>query len=1363
MKIKRKTIIQICLILLFQYAGHFSAYAGDDPIQTFPLLGSKDSVKVNYVSTVADYQNLLRIANPSLQPLIEPNTTHITNIVSIGIEEENKSYIQTDFKVSIVLHIKKYDQSLNLSDEFDSTFTIDYKKAEGATYNAVQYLSFENAYKVEVKIAGITPDVTSWDVAKVLRVDNILEVKRDYVFDCSKSIGSLNVAFDNINGELTATWGDPNNGQTEYDLEWAWIDSSSITDYQDNGQFVEDKLFANNATRVTVKTAGYNIPLLYDGGGKLFVRVRPAQIKSSGQRVEGEWTWMNSATGEPVSFSYAGHENNLNWQASTSYAEEGKRKSVVQYFDGTLRNRQTVTKDNTTGTTIVAESYYDYQGRPVIQVLPAPTLYTIIQYSENFNKSINYDGYPKWAYDKLEPGAAICGNPASALSTTTGTAKYYSPANDLNTTGTGYNLAKYIPNSEGAISGAAYPFAETRFNTDGRIAAQGGVGYTFQLGSGHETKYFYESPAQEELDALFGTDAGLASHYFKNLVKDANGQYSVSYTDMHGRTVATALAGDAPGNLDSLLSSNKKSFTKQLIDEETNRVTGKSIVSAKSLVVPKSGSYTFNYKLNPDQLKLVNCNSSEICYDCIYNLRITINADCNGVSGFPYSVIDSNFTVNGDLNSPVCNDNGKTTGYFNKQFSVTLPEGAYTITKTLSLSDSAQNIYRDVFLKNDTCKQYTDFYNETYQALQSQSNCVITCSACDSAIGGDLSGFRANFILASGLTEPLSDSMEAAITAAYSEARANCDRICNVTNSDGMENIRSIRQMMLMDVSLPNGQYASPDSSAAKYNIFNSGTDLLTQEYQNQSGQKEHPQYVGVPTPQLFSDQFKTPWAEQLLAYHPEYCMLKTTMDQLPATYQFEADLKKLDSWNEMVAATPATPGQYVTNILGQDPFFSNTSGNAPGSGYYAAMHDSITNYVSLETGHGYATLWQVAQSIVFCRNLDTVDGINSAQSVCVLNTPATPAINPTTGCANDWNLVWQNFRNLYLAKREIFISKYLKDQCAAVTNSSLLEQGKTPRFIDFSDNTSVNTNGEENENAFFDQVGSGSPDASQTGKALLAAQYDSTCIGYANTWISQLAECDILSTRWENQATKTADSTWIVDRLRDVCRNGSDQDHYLGSSSIDPAKLNSTLYHYTDFPSVIKQFFLDHGIPVSAAASCNPYLITVPKPYDQQAPLTDMAVVTKPSDCECTQITNLSNEYHLSGYSGTFSDYLEKKYQTSVSQGALDTLLALCQGTYSCVFLPAPIILPPVLQCQNNHSTNSLSNACINCQQYQVIKDSFQYIYNHIAPVQNPQTKDDSDWNAAFESFANYKTGFTKTWQEYATFEDSCNNSGGF
>ncbi len=71
--------------------------------------------------------------------------------------------------------------------------------------------------------------------------------------------------------------------------------------------------------------------------------MRSAQLTSTGGRFEADWSTQQTSLGV---FAFDGHERKLNWQATTTFAEEEKRKSVVQYYDGSLRSRQTVTKDN---------------------------------------------------------------------------------------------------------------------------------------------------------------------------------------------------------------------------------------------------------------------------------------------------------------------------------------------------------------------------------------------------------------------------------------------------------------------------------------------------------------------------------------------------------------------------------------------------------------------------------------------------------------------------------------------------------------------------------------------------------------------------------------------------------------------------------------------------------------------------------------------------------------------------------------------------------------------------------------------------------------------------------------------------------
>lgn len=1365
------------------------AQAGTDPIVTRPLLGSLNQVRVDSGSTATDTKFI------TLNPLgMAPSTGVIRALVGVGIEELNTKYIPGNFTVTVHLQITKYGNTgTNVIETIaNKAFTINYDTAAGAKYKSFDYFTFTGAYAVKVKIISIDSNV-NWPVSQVLRVENQLTATRDYLFNCNLALEGLNVNLNAANAELTTSWTAPsittNPGVTEYDLEWAWIDESALDNYKNSsGNYVAALIFDNNATRVSISGPLYNIPLLYDDTGKVFVRVRPVQLKTDGQRIEGVWTWQNGS--QPVFYSYLGHENALNWQASTSFAEEGKHKSVVQYFDGSLRNRQTVTKDNTSSTTVVAESFYDYQGRPVIQVLPAPTLNTAIAFAHNFNQAINptvnANEYPKWVYDKLPTGASICGSAATPFSTNFGTANYYSDRNPEKNTG----FNQYIPDATGSNADEGYAFTETRLTPDGRVAAQGGVGIKHQVGSGHETRYFYEVPAQEELDALFGTDAGVNSHYFKNIVKDANGQYSISYTDMHGRTIATALAGDAPNNpvtnspmLEPLPGQLEVPFTKQLIDNETNRVVGNSIISSKPLVALKSGLYKFDYSLTPKQLNLLSCTNTPVCYDCLYKLKFTLTSDCNNQPGFTtYTDSSYNFTLGQYISQ--CNANGNAAQGFTKHFEISLPEGSYTITKTLTLSDSAKNIYRDIFLANDTCKKFIDFYNEEYAIQLASSNCNMTCESCNEAIGADFNAFKTRFLQQSGtpIDQPMTAEFIAQLRASYAEAKANCNRLCD--NHDGLDAIRSIRQMMLQDVTAPYGQYAKPNDSALNYNIFKvndpglpaykkpvdvTGNVVTNDIYMDESGLPElqNPE-LGTMSQTTFLNRFRAPWARQLLVHHPEYQKLILSETILKPAYQFEAGLEKDSTWAQ------AKDSLYITSLINKDPFF--TGSNAPGAGSYKTnMIARMQQFFERRNGPNctppvvltgsYISAWQAALGAVFCRDkaepanpCDVYNTDPETKDGCTLAQPVQPPLNhPATACETDWDWAWKIYKGIYLSERRKQISKYLDAQSPVFANTIL--QTYQLRFIDYNNPNGVYHNlGLDNAGSIgevINTIGNNLNQGMGLANTLAINTYDSTCRGYANTWITQLQACPQLGIISHN------DSIWLVDRLLKICKTGSDMGHPLGSASVKPGDppvyMAGSNVPYREFPDVVKEYLLAKGIDTPYTTQCFPWLISVPAPYDKQPAPANSYVLTKPTNCECQNLSNLQFEYNQSGYVGTFSTYLRFKHGTYISQDKLETLLALCNDTYTCKLLPAPISLPPVLQCRGDSLP---PKACIDCQAYKDIKTEFHTIFGIAAPVLLPITPAHITLNYTFARFANYKTGFAKKWTEYVAFERTCNDS---
>ncbi|TAD94056.1 MAG: hypothetical protein EAY75_00460, partial [Bacteroidetes bacterium] len=341
--------------------------------------------------------------------------------------------------------------------------------AASAVTVTVTALTVQNA-----NINGVLP----W-----LVLESFLEVERLYTMDCSNSnliatLSNLAVAPQSTADEVAVSWSKVVAADV-YDLEWAWVDKQALDSglYNPSTTAGLSKIFKFNATRVTVAIENYKIPLLYDDWGTLFYRVRPVRMgqpnaAGDAMREAGAWRMGNLDNGGKLVFH--GHQRNLNWQASTSFAEDGKRKTVVQYYDGSLKNRQTVTKDNSAlvPTTVVAETLYDRQGRPAIQVLPAPTINTIISYTTRFN-TLNGAEYDKNAYDNTLAQAGYCGTRAAAMDSGamgagSGAAGYYSASNPE----AGILHHRFIPKASG------YPYTETRYAADntGRIAAQGGVG-----------------------------------------------------------------------------------------------------------------------------------------------------------------------------------------------------------------------------------------------------------------------------------------------------------------------------------------------------------------------------------------------------------------------------------------------------------------------------------------------------------------------------------------------------------------------------------------------------------------------------------------------------------------------------------------------------------------------------------------------------------------------------------------------------------------------------------------------------------------------------------------------------------------------
>lgn len=624
-------------------------------------------------------------------------------------------------------------------------------------------------------------------------------------------------------------------GAQEYDLEWSFVNSYGTTISSSISPVNLEIDFKRNSTRISTKNNYYEIPNLFEKGYLLFrVRGRGKNLLSNNHLFPGKWSsdmesclvsdWPTQNRLE-IEIDNT-HCNDLNWQVTTTFAEEGKKKEVVSYFDGILKNRQTVTYLNTQKQVVAGETVYDYLGRPAINILPVPiasvncsssgVLATPIMYYPHLNQ-VNIDNVLQdLSAFHFDWGNNDCGNVGSPkLDSESGAANYYSSENPSIV-----GLNGYIPDANG------YPYTQVEFTPDntGRIRKQGGVGKKFGLNSdaqddSHFTKYFYASPFQEELDRLFGSEVGYASHYQKNMVIDPNGQASISYLDMSGRTIATALSGSSPQNLSQLESAVETGIPLNisLISpfegssiSELNTIdysTGTIVFGPKTIGVSQLSNYDIHYNLEVDTF-LYNCQSENLCINCIYDLDLILENECgqNLLEGLVPSKV-GNLVEDGELIifNTNCEQNSNTQFQLNEDNTVTvqLPIGTYNLYKVLKVNENARSFYWTEFLNTaDTVnclKTFDDFYQNELSLIDT-SDCYIDCEACLASLGT-----LGEFIAAGGGSE-----------AEYQEAIEECQFNCN----DYINPCESALDFMLLDVT-PTGQYATYTVSTNGYVVNN--------------------------------------------------------------------------------------------------------------------------------------------------------------------------------------------------------------------------------------------------------------------------------------------------------------------------------------------------------------------------------------------------------------------------------------------------------------------------------------------------------------------------------------------------------------
>lgn len=1308
----KKTGKWFVLFVLIVIVNEARAQTGTGIILKKVLDGSKSELVKDAVITIQDSAYFSATLKDKLD-----TPYYVRNVVTFRINEYSNVFLANSFSATANVRIVYTKPDLT-KDSVETILDISYDTA--STYNMRNSFVFNNAHEVTVRVLEMTTSVGG--ITPVLILENEMQVKPVYKISCVddaiRTISADNTPNTDSTDEIRVSW-PVTIGADEYDLEWTYIDSSALSNPRYGNPVNPKLIFRDNASRVTVTNNEYKIPLLYDNGGVLYFRVRAVQDKRKNSRLETAWS--SDYSGGMGSYAFSGHQRKLNWQSSVSFAEEGKRKVVVQYYDGSLRNRQTVSKDNSTNTTLVSESFYDHQGRPVIQVLPAPTLNTIIKYNKGVNTGLNSAEYDKDQYDNETTPAELLSASAKEMSVNSGANQYYSPNNpDKNT---GFNA--FIPDAQG------YAFTETEYMPDntGRISRQSGVGPVYKLGSNHETKYYYSTPKQEELDALFGTEVGLDFHYFKNMVRDANGQYAVSYLDMHGRTIATALAGTPDSaSLDNLPSNIVVSVTDTLSGQGKNIVKDLVIESSHSQLVALEGTYEFKYSLTPPVLKKKDCEDNIICYNGLYDLQIRITDDVYNqhLGGKPFDTIVHNFspaaiTASCDAPQP-----------FDVAFSIYLPKGNYSIIKQLTINKQAWDYYKnEVFLKENHCKTMEQFIQQQ-SALKLNEPCFPTCSGCLDSVG-TWNYFRDNYLTRAGI--PLSDSTmyRGQVWPAYEAALDACGALCNT-----LSKANDVKKAMLLDMTAPSGQYATVADSLSVYSIFYKPNENAvapysrdTVTYLNELGQPdlvydESTNSYVIPqklTKEQFASKFKTSWANALLKFHPEYCKL-LKLEQYSPSSKWDVDFETTDSY-----AAAKLKGYLNPTANTASPFstFPAVNANQDPLSKVSVLKSQLESKLNSFKG-GYS-LWSIATITVKCESND---------NACTdsYNTPAA-AFNESKLCAGDLDMAWRNFRGLYLSIKEDIINEQVKNASCTGGNPTvdqIIQAGKHPHFNSAVD--ALNQNGL----GYLNNANIGEAAAKDSSNKAFAKSYEDNCKAYVNLWIQQLSPCKYSQTALDQ----------IIPKLIQVCKEGADVDHPNGASTIKPG----SSYSYNSFQAVLNEYNVQHGI--TNPLECNSELITAPAPYDRQPGYSNKPSYTGPDDCECGNLKKLQDEYlfNKKNVDSTLSAYLFRTRKVNIPQVDLNQLIDLCNSTgqTNCTYLSRPVVIPTLIQC-------GVGPVCADCDQVNTIYSQFKNMYPGIIPVLTETDSVQLQKNSLFANYMNNRLGFSKQPWEYLTFLDSCGN----
>lgn len=1178
----------------------------------------------------------------------------VKNEIIFGID---KDVLQVDaayeYKIAFDLTWEELDGAILVSNsatdiELKLNYDPDgqYQDQELYAFNGAVKMTIDNIRLYKWDVGTATFVLTALDRDNLFLKGKIVTESYDNFSYLAIPTGTPSLSIDG--SDILVDWSDMPAAEA-YDLEWTWInaydgevDAGEATLLPEAGLFYN---FKTNASRIRINASEYRIPMIY-GDGYILVRYRGVGRILNHLDVDVDGQWTNAAQGNVAAFTGGkilvdAFENNImNYGASMTFVEAGKRNTTLNYMDGVMKSRQSISQLNSQEELLVSSAIYDYYGRPAIGVMGSPVKETELGYVENLNMFDATTPYDKAVFHQdnlmFEDCFSKPAPPMDALNSK-GSANYYSEYNS-NKEG----VEAFLPEANG------YNFTQIHYTNDatGRVKRVGSVGPDHQLDGtvGHYTETIFDIPDNREVDSLLGAEAADVVNYTKVITKDVHGQISVAIIDNMGRTVISYLEGDAPMGLEAIEGNDGlspvsvdlvglTSESSDLLDQGILQVEKKIAVTDPNVV------YTFNYDFTA--LSFTDCLPPDICFDCIYEIEFEVTSTeaelsgaCGLTDGTDNPIATSWTHTLGSVESfdISCDDPLKFSEEHPTASSFTLKFpafGAYYVRKTLRVAQEPIEYYWEQYIENADESCLIPYENFLANAM----------SEIDFGDCYDGSPCELNFLYEHGTLE------EYIAATGETEAEYNTLKEEFVENCENQPICAQMRPILLADIS-PGGQYGDI-SGASGLSVFNAADPMVenwrTVTFLNpdaspamtidDDGAPIPVNHISIGLTEFIAEYWQSHFAEQLLEAHPEYETYRFC-ELYPEVFDYALEFKTTETYAEALAAgfiTPVDPnpsGYYADCFSGSpvpydaataDPLILLIDGalatvlSTPSYIYDNSYIVSTNDYLEachdiFGTSIGPTTFYQTASVMT--------DGEPFGASSC------------------DVDAQWEAFRDLYLARRNILLQIAMEGRAIQAAGAAWFRciYYNEPSFCDNPPTYDYAAYASKNKRFIVYDEAMPFPliQLLEGDAAAIIAMEDeaeadgiafcaSTCESMAENWMTELADCATDMIIPPGQVWESGDdpeNTFYENlkaELIEVCQGGCSPEFPFPSQyHNDPPSAE-----LTSFQTVIEQY-LPGGLET---VSCNHYLIDMPS---AAAPIP----ITPALDtCACNKLLSVTDE----------------------------------------------------------------------------------------------------------------------------------------